>query len=704
MTKTDIINNHQQLITLIMSKKLYLAVETIKNLAAQTPGYTAHDGIEMVEETYKLMLKYSIMGVTDPNRENIFRQLQISLLMMADSLKIQLLRKNYPSELLPSNLPKMPFKTINKETDLATMSEWFNYIVAEAEISQDVELQITNSIDDKKIKWYFKSLIISALTINLIFNFDIKKIKLLCKFYNGNQEQIWQRALVGLFLAFYIHNQRLKLYPECEEMVKELTNSENFTERYEAIVIQFIRALGTDKITKQINEEIIPEMTKIAPGIKEKMQSDSQNEEKNFDEENPDWSNYFQENPELYDKLAEISKLQMEGGDVFINTFAMLKNFNFFKKLSNWFIPFYANNPEINQYSENIKPSIEPFLKSVSAAPFICNSDKYSFCLGLNSMPQDQFESMGKYFKAEINQMNELAQDDNLLHRTEMSYKIITQYIQDLYRFFKLNRQGKELTDIFEKNFNPAGTYLFNAATEKEDKKREIGEFFFINGYYNQSYGIFENIAKENPSFEVYQKMGYSAQKQGDYNCALNNYLKAQFFNENQAWNIKKIAYCYRKLKQPEKALEYYQKAETLEPDNLSVATAIGRCQLEMENYEQALKYYFKVEYLDPGNTKIIRPIAWCNYVLGKYSQAEKYCKKIPEKEISAEDMVLLGHIKRMLKQTEEAVNCYKKAINFADFSIQKLEEALKTDFNNKEINVEEENNMILDYIQFDIN
>ena len=705
MTKNDILNNYNHLISLIINKKIYQAISMVKKIAAQTPNYSTDEGIEMVEGTYKLMLKYSIMGLKDPNRDNIFRQLQISLMMMADSIKQQQLRKFYPTELTPSHMPKLPFKQMDKDIDENTMSDWFNFLVTTDNISQDVELQINNAINDSKFKWYYKSLIISALTISLIYNFDIKKINILTRFYESGQEQIWQRALVGLFLTFYIYNTRLKLYPECKQIIDRLQLSENFTERYEAVVIQFIKAIGTEKITKQINDEIIPEMTKIVPGIKAKMESDARNEDKTFDEENPDWNDYFKENPGFLDKLAEISKLQMEGGDVFINTFSMLKTFKFFNKLSNWFIPFYTKNPEIKEISCGEKINMENFIKGLYSAPFICNSDKYSFCLSVNSMPDEQKATMGKYFNAEINQMNDIAEDDRLLHQTEISYKIITQYIQDLYRFFKINRLGKELNDIFETKFNPANTLLFNAATSKDGEKRKIGEFFFANGYYNQAYGIFEEISKENPDFEIFQKMGYSAQKQENYNLALKNYLNAQLFNSNQAWNLKKIGYCYRKLKQPEKALDYYLKAEAVDSDNLSVTTAIGRCQLEMENYEQALKYYFKVEYLDPGNTKRVRPIAWCNYVLGKYPQAEKYCKKIPENEISAEDLVLAGHIKRMLGQTETAINYYTKALKFKEYDINKLEDALKTDFKSSENqNIEEENNLILDYIQFNQN
>lgn len=75
-------------------------------------------------------------------------------------------------------------------------------------------------------------------------------------------------------------------------------------------------------------------------------------------------------------------------------------------------------------------------------------------------------------------------------------------------------------------------------------------------------------------------------------------------------WTVRRIAACYRSLKNGQKALEYYLKAESLQSDNLAVGLLIGHCYVEEGNYEEALKYYFKVDYLKPDSDKAWRPIA----------------------------------------------------------------------------------------------
>ena len=196
--------------------------------------------------------------------------------------------------------------------------------------------------------------------------------------------------------------------------------------------------------------------------------------------------------------------------------------------------------------------------------------------------------------------------------------------------------------------------------------------------------------------------MGYAAQKNGDIRLALDNYLKAQLFEDKQLWNLKKVGWCYRKLGEPAKALEYYKLAEAQDINDLSVATAIGRCHLELENYADALKYYYKVEYLDTKNTKVLAPIAWCNYSTGKYEQSLKYCAKLLAVDASPEIHVLSGHNCRKLGNLKDAVEHYKNAIGCKDYKMQDLAEAIAADYKDDEgKDLTEDNNLILDYINY---
>ncbi|MBR4676426.1 MAG: tetratricopeptide repeat protein [Bacteroidales bacterium] len=696
MDKKQINGLHKKIVRLIYSGKLFGAITEIKaqNLINQD---VSDSSLKMAEDTYKLMLKYSVQGVLDPNRDKIFRQLQVSLLYSADVLRYLLMKKFYPSTIFSLTPVKCPSTMPDNENTV----QWFNYIIQNTSFSPFEEEMIGSAKTSKKISWENMSLIISALTLSCVIIFDIKKFKILLDFYLENKNQIWQRALFGIFIIAYLYNKRLKLYPETDGYYSLLKKSPKFRERYYNLVIQFIKAVDTDKVTKYVNEELMPGITKLATKITDKIKTDFKNTE-NFDETNPEWQNYIDNDSELYDKMSEVSKLQMEGSDVYIQTFSMLKTYPFFNKTENWFLPFSPDNQEVKNIEkahkdENFK--FMDFAQRLVKVPFFCNSDKYSLFLALNSMPESARNNLNKSFSGDINSIDDLSDEMELLHKEEAGYKILTQYVQDVYRFFKLNRDGKFLNDIFDKNFSPIGTKLFDLMISSPKERRKVAEYFFAKNYFRQSYEILKEISTQDPDFEVFQKMGYAAFKQGDIALALEDFQKAQLFNDKEVWNLKKIAQCYRKLKNPEKALEYYKAAEALDTDNLSVAIAIGRCHIDMEQYEEALKYFFKADYLDSKSTKNSRPIAWCSYKLGKYEQALKYCGKISAEDSIAEDYVLAGNAYRRLSQMDKALESYLKALEYENYTIENFEETVKADYGD----IPEENNMIFDYLMYRI-
>ena len=149
----------------------------------------------------------------------------------------------------------------------------------------------------------------------------------------------------------------------------------------------------------------------------------------------------------------------------------------------------------------------------------------------------------------------------------------------------------------------------------------------------------------------------------GDLEGALKDYLHADLLNPNSKWIIRRIAVCYKTLKQPEKALAYYHRYEALNPDNLSVQISIGHCHLELKNYNEALKYYYKVDYLDTSSHKAWRPIAWCSFLTGKYDQARKYYKKILEAQPNMQDYLNAGHTEWVLQNNKAALDFYKQAV-----------------------------------------
>ena len=145
-------------------------------------------------------------------------------------------------------------------------------------------------------------------------------------------------------------------------------------------------------------------------------------------------------------------------------------------------------------------------------------------------------------------------------------------------------------------------------------------------------------------------------------------------------WNFKKIALCYRNLKEPQKALDYFLMAENLNEEDLNTELNIGHCYLELEQFEEALKYYFKVEYLAPDNKKVWRPIGWCSFVTGKKQQALKYFKKLVDDEPSKHDLMNMGHVQWSLGKRKLALDFYKRSIVKTNFTEKEFFEVFEED------------------------
>ena len=69
-------------------------------------------------------------------------------------------------------------------------------------------------------------------------------------------------------------------------------------------------------------------MMKMKSTLEEKLDLDEILSSRGLEDENPDWETVFEDTPDLYNKIEEVSNLQMQGSDVFLSAFAMLKIFS----------------------------------------------------------------------------------------------------------------------------------------------------------------------------------------------------------------------------------------------------------------------------------------------------------------------------------------------------------------------------------------
>ncbi|MDX9696522.1 MAG: tetratricopeptide repeat protein [Bacteroidales bacterium] len=705
MNHIEIQTMYNEICNSIYAGELSLSITQLKIFANQTKKQYHQNQLDILEETYSNILKHSFKNISDPERDSIYQRLQRSLLEITDTIKECLLteisgliiykmkwsldkkRESQTDDAL-SLISHLTFDSeldkILKENDInisdsdnSTISrsqalrDLFNYLWLTDKYTETESKLLETICLSEKIPWHDKSLLTSAITLSLLRIFDKNKFFALQRFYYQNEDQVWERALIGLLLGLYKYNKRLEFYPDLVKMIDKVANTHDIDKQTEAIIIQIFKSKDTERIIKKWDEEILPEMMKMQPLIEKKLDLENIVPDKFFEDKNPDWEQVFEDSPGLLDKLQDFSKLQIEGGDVFMSAFSRLKHFPFFNEISNWFLPFYKENEMIDSHIQQKETNLLPFIEQLQKSHYMCNSDKYSFCLNLQFIPDSHKTMMMEMFNEEMKNIDEISKDEKLVNSFAVSKSIITQYTQDLYRFYKLYQYKHEFSDIFTWKFDIQNTFFFKRLLHNTNVTRNLAEFFLENKHFEQAAELFSVLENNEISdIELFEKIGYCYQQTGNYQKALEYYKKAELFDSKKSWIIKKIALCYRYLNNPEKALEYYLEAEKKEPENLYILAYIGHTMVRLNRFDDALKYYFKVEYLSPANDKIQRPIAWISFTLGKFDQAQKYYSKIIGYNKNEFDLIHLGHVYWCLKEQDKAINSYLEALKL-----------LKTDF-----------------------
>ena len=245
---------------------------------------------------------------------------------------------------------------------------------------------------------------------------------------------------------------------------------------------------------------------------------------------------------------------------------------------------------------------------------------------------------------------------------------IIGQYIQDLYRFFKLYQFHNDFTDIFDLKLDFYNLPVLHDCLNDTESLSIFAEYHLKKNHFDESLALFRRLSEADPGNDMLlQKIGYCLQM-GNIAEALEAYLKADIINSQSKWLTRRIASCFRALGKPDKAVEYYRRLESRNPDNLSVQLSIGHCYLEQGAYAEALKYYFKVDYLDAetNGNRARRPLAWCLFLSGRYDDALGYYRKIlfegPQPP-SMEDFINAGHTSWATRKLTQAIDFYRRAI-----------------------------------------
>lgn len=682
--------------SLLSEKRLAEAFAELRQTAQTLQNWQLNNRLDELEESYKYMIRYVADGCNDPQREEIHNGITAKLMELADITEQELtvqnspklyyetlrMERKYPRSLealleayrecadktaLFYELPADKRDSDQERTLLMEKEKAANAVFKHIWVTFPVTANEAGTLDklfaDADATAEIKELAMAATMLSLLEHYSEHLLLSLLDLYAANafnEASLSMKALCCALIAMHCHRKTIKHSSAISLRIANIADSERGRRDIMTVFLQFIRSRSTERISQKVRDELVPKLMKLSPEMRRKMRDGFSDDIEEM-AKNPDWQEMLNESG-ITDKMQELSRMQAEGSDVFLSSFARLKSFPFFNDVANWFVPFTPRHSSIFRVFAGNSGSM--LLSMVDRTGAFCDSDKFSFALSVATMPDQHRSMMMAQFDEQQEQViNEMA--GSLPNPDKQRENIANKYVQSLYRFFNLFRSRNDFYNPFSTRLNLIDVPFVSDALSDTKSLRLIAEFYFSMQCYTDALSTFDKVLKQDPpTASDYQKTGYCHEQLKQYVLATADYEKVELLKPNDVWTLKHLALCYRAVNDTEKAIANYKRAETLQPDNVALANNIANCLLEGGRIEEALKYFFKVDYLASKGERTMRPIAWCSFLIGNYSQSVDYYNRIIAKQPGANDYINRGHALLCSGQVKDAVASYMDAVD----------------------------------------
>ena len=677
----------------LLNRHLKEALHSIQGILFETDNMAMSAELDSIRQDYSMMLHFMLEGASDPDREKIYLSLirrtfalldgsaKIFRVKKAGSLYADCFQKTHGNssdsldtltkkiELLQDKLDDDQTQTIqtNNNTNedcYDSLTELYNtlfdFIWTE---------RLMNSQDADELKNFImrqtaerQALLISAIYLNLTVCFDPQLFKTVLFFCSSDETQTRARALTTVVLSYFKYEKRLSCYNDLQQGISLLGQDPRIMAELDILQRQLFLSLETSKAEKKLKDEIFPDLLKNKFYQRHKMGLDELEDELNKTlrgEPNSEWE---KNSGFISDKMNEIIEMGKEGIDINLGTFSATKGYSFFHQTANWFAPFDFKRKEVKTLFEHNNSS--PLLFVINAGNF-CESDKYSLCLLLNQFGSSERDFMISQFNNQIEGQAEESMKEAAAANLSAPH-IYRNYLQNLYRFFKLHPQRAQFDDPFKMDLLFTNYPILDKQLNQPAYLADMASFLIKREYYQDAIDYLDKAIKSTTATaEMLQKIAFCYQHTDKPNQAIYFYQQADLLNPDNSWILQQMHLCYASLGKHEQELKCLENLETMNPEDARLISETGLCLMQLKRYEEAANKFYQLEYKGKKILQSWRAIAWCNFMMKKYEQAEKYYLKIiSQDKVKWDDYLNAGHTALCMGKLKQAVEYYRTYIN----------------------------------------
>ena len=678
------------------------ALREMQNLlhSGQLKGDT--DQFASIKEEYDLLCEYWRKGYDDTQRELLYQRMLQRLFTFTSNVELRAHMKGSPYLMSLYQQPRQASRNwsttlirkqledfvsnaallelepdhvrADKEQQLYNdhhkwMSHLFNYIVTSAGWSEAVGNTFIELLSLPTVDVNDQCLIVSAITLSAMNNFDMEKLRVLMRAYQQTADQgVRQRALVGWVLSMNDHY--MTLFPQQAAIVKELCDDSRCRDELTELQMQLFYSLMADADSKTIEKDIIPDLIK-GNNLKITRNGLEEVEEDQIEEIlHPENTELKMEKMEQ--RLHEMADMQRNGSDIYFAGFKQMKRFPFFADLSNWFMPFYPKHPAIRDIWQ--KSRNNRFLKSVMNAGAFCDSDKYSFTLAfkdvVGALPPSVVEMIEKG-EATATPLGGMVPEEE----QQSPAFIRRSYLQDIYRFSRLHPVRTLFRNIFEQRETLTffSSHLFQD-TALQQRFNEMAAFMLKHGHTHEALLVLENADPEKLDYQFYMLYARAARltDQGTM-TPLECYQEALKLRPADTKALKGYARECFVQEMYEPAAETYDKLLETDTDNASLLLAKAACMANMGACEEALKLLYRLDYEHHDDSAVNRTMAWTLTEAHQFEQAEKiYHRLLNSEDARAEDYLNAAYCLWLSGRNGDAINMFRRYRD--DFDVEEAD------------------------------
>jgi hypothetical protein len=655
----------------LYSANLGMALQETETYLTAWPNPQSTEKLNVLKREYQLMSDYWQQGTKDPQlAEQYHRLLQRLYVLCAnisihkhmsslsflqglyngvrqsgyswsiDNIRAEM--ENFVSEtamlqLEPEHKQKEKRRELYKHHQ-QQMNALFNYVLTGHVWTDGVGSEMEKILLSPTVDINDQQLLISAIMLSLMNRFDMVKFRLLVNVYRQSpDEPVRQRALVGWVMS--IDDEWLDLYPEIKELIDEVLKSKRACRELTELQLQLIYTLNADKDSAVVHDEIVPDLLKnnsmrvTNNGIEEVKEDPLE------DVLHPDAAEERMERLEA--SFKKMLDMQKQGSDIYFGGFSQMKRYPFFYDISNWFVPFYMQHPDISQFVERMDGN--SFLESMLQKGPFCDSDKYSFLIAFQQVYTALPENLRQMMKRGETPMGEMSVED------QQSAALIRRcYLMDMYRFFKLFPNRTAFCNPFDTSEEEWGMCLFFLSvlfndTPLEQRKRDIVVLLRKMKMKKAVQEMLCTFPSEMHDVQYWLWMG--------------NPGMAVLLDPNNERALAEHARKSFHRGEYSSAEEAYDNLLLINPDKRSYLLNKAICQVNLMEIEDALKTLYQLNYEQPDDQEVQRVLAWALTCDGKLEQAERMFQQLEADEaLTGSDnknygycLWLLGHINKAI-------------------------------------------------------